>query len=122
MLGKDTSLSFTERIIWALNEIGKPATTSQVVQLTGLSSSQVGCTLWRLSQRKGGDVGRQRQDNRTWLYFILEQPRSLTTFRPLPKSELPWHERKIREYGLLKWSKIVNRDFEDFRRKLGMTG
>ena len=119
MLGKETSLSFTERIIWALNEIGKPATTSQVVQLTGLSSSQAGCTLWRLAQRKGGNVSRRRQDNRTWLYFILEEKRQNATFRPLPKNELPWHERKISEYGFSRWSEIVNRDVEDFRRKLG---
>ncbi len=121
--GKDESLTVTERIIWALEEIGKPATTRQVVQITGLPSSQAGCTLWRLSQRKGGSVGRQRQPGqRAWLYFISERPRDLIALRPLPKTELPWHERKIKEYGLEKWSEIVNRDFEDFRRKLGLAG
>jgi hypothetical protein len=123
MQGKNKSLTVTERILWALKEIGKPATTGQVVQITGLTSSQAGCTLWRLSQQKGGDVYRQQQPGqRAWLYYISERQRDLIAIRPLPKTELPWHERKIKEYGLEKWSGIVNRDFEDFRRKLGIAG
>ena len=121
--GKDESLTVTERIIWALKEIGKPATTGQVVQITGLPSSQAGSTLWRLSQQKGGNVYRQQMPGqRAWFYFISERPRDLIALRPLPKTELPWHERKIKEYGLEKWSEIVNRNLEDLRRKMGIAG